>query len=521
MLLGKALRAARRRLGAASPLARGNTASKAATGADSRDETPWNHPFLTTRRLEAFRAYSEEIWEFALHRASQSPRVLRVAFGINLAQNMYKWAAIARRHGAEAALFLNTMDQTALSAPEWEEFDGEYADLFDGAGFLASNPGIALEVPVQRIPLGDSGLLTAAERFEAGERRPLLELLATAEGIRHEVLLGHPGFYPYFAWARAMADFDVVYCANTPFAAYASGRPYCATALGADLRLDCGRADAHGRAMALSFNAARFLTISNPHVLAHSRRLGFTNGVYLPYPMNSDRYCPGTGTARGDWQARHGGSIFVLCTARIDRAVKGQSHALYDALAGLLRDHPELRFVFIAWGTDAQAFQARVGKDGLAGRFILLPPVGKRRLIDYYRSCDIVLDQMVYGYLGATALEAASVGKPIVMRLRSDHYAPLYRGDIPPVVNAGTPDEVRAGLNALVADRITRERHGQAMREWLVRNHGEHKTGPLMLALLRLAADRASVPNGVRNPLHEPITPEEQAYHAACLHERR
>ena len=57
-------------------------------------------------------------------------------------------------------------------------------------------------------------------------------------------------------------------------------------------------------------------------------------------------------------------------------------------------------------------------------------PVGKHQLIDYYRSCDIVLDHFVYGYYGTTALEAAGIGKPVVMKLRADQDAALYRGDV-------------------------------------------------------------------------------------------
>ena len=62
-----------------------------------------------------------------------------------------------------------------------------------------------------------------------------------------------------------------------------------------------------------------------------------------------------------------------------------------------------------------------------------------------------------------------------------------------------------------------RKQKGDAMRDWVVRNHGEQKTVPLMLALLRFAADRVSLPHDLVNPLSSPLTTEEIAYHQSCL----
>lgn len=92
---------------------------------------------------------------------------------------------------------------------------------------------------------------------------------------------------------------------------------------------------------------------------------------------------------------------------------------------------------------------------------LLLPPVGKLRLIDYYRSCDIVLDQFVYGYYGATALEAASIGKPVVMKLNANQYDALYKGDVMPVFNASSPDEAVSALQTLINQPSLRREPGK------------------------------------------------------------
>ena len=119
--------------------------------------------------------------------------------------------------------------------------------------------------------------------------------------------------------------------------------------------------------------------------------------------------------------------------------------------------------------------------------------------------------------LGATALEAAAIGKPVVMHLRREQYEPLYRGDVAPVCSASNPREVAHWVETLVCDATLRRQAGEEMRKWLVRTHGEERTGPLMLALLRLAADSVPLPPDLENPLETPESEAEAEYHASCL----
>lgn len=512
-------------------------------GRSSVDMTPWNHPFLTANHIERFRDYSEKIWEIALTNQNQSPRQLNCAFAVNMAQNMYKWSRLGAKYGAKTTLYLHPHDKSAISRPEWEEFDGEFGDIFDGDAFLSQHGHLQTDALCVEPSLDGKNLSSTYfpihvwEKFNRLKReiakklgRPpqlqgsalsdipaVIRLFLKASRIRYVSLLELPSTYYYFRWAEMLARHDVTYIASLPYAAYVSGKPYCIFSVGGDMQFDCGRTDELGKAMRVAFSHARFILASNPHTLAHCRRLGLTNAVYLPYPMDSDRYCPGNGLARQEWIARFGGEVFVLMTSRIDRDVKGQGESFFDMLIDVARSRPEVRFIFLGWGNHAEEFRARVAASGVEKQLIMLSPVGKTRLIDYYRSCDIVLDQFVYGYFGATALEAASIGKPVIMKLRTEQYAPLYRGDVAPVVNAGTADEIRHALLGLIDSPQRRQEVGTQLREWLLRNHGEQKTVPLLLALLRLAADRVKLPVGMDNPLLDPLSEEERQYHESCL----
>lgn len=484
---------------------------------NSIDEHPWDHPFLTQDNLKRFRLYSEMIWRQAMDHRRDHTKPLRLAFSVNMAQNMYNWASLAQRYGATAHLIPHPQETTALNQPEWEEFDGEFENIFDGQGFDGRVAPAALRVPVNKVLMEGSNLLDACNRFDGGERLPLLRLLEKHKNIRHEVLTAHSGFYPYFAWASSLAAYDAAFMCSNGFAAYASGMPYCYAPVGGDLQFDCGRGDDYGAALLLAINGAKFVCVSNPHILGHARRLGLSNLAYLPYPMDTERYSPGESPVRAEWEAQWGKGVYVLTTARLDEGVKGHTEDFFLALVDAVNTSQELRFIFLGWGHSAEKFREQVHAAGLSDRIVILKPVGKKRLIEYYRACDIVLDQFVFGYYGATALEAAAVGKPVIMKLRTEQYAPLYAGDVAPVSNVTTPSEMRDALVALAGDRGKRERLGRDMRDWVVRTHGEQVTVPLMLALLQLAADNVAIPDGLDNPLVDEYSPAEIEYHRACM----
>lgn len=487
----------------------------------SADFEPWRHPCLVAPNFKRFRDYSNAVWAFALEYAASKSDSFSCAFTPNLVQNMYKWAVLAQARGVNASLFLNDMDPMASNYPEWEEFDGEHPDVFDGAGFLAQHPGLPVRVPTFRVTNRpeDNQLLSGYQEFCDGRREPFLRLLAQSPEVRYEPLLSYEGFYTYWALTRELSKYDVVFTNNVPFAAYFSGRPYCAYSVGGDLSWDAGRADDWGRALTLTFNAARFLFISNPHTIGYCRRLGLTNGVFLPYPMDDKKYTPGEGKTRREWEAKWGPGTYVLTTARLDAKDKGYDSHFLEMLESVARQRPDVRFVVIAWGNNAKTLKEEVEARELGRHLVFVLPAGKLRLIDYYRSCDIVLDQLVFGYYGATALEAASIAKPIIMKLRTEHYMTLYDQDVMPARNVANTRELERALLDYIDHPDKRARDGAAMREWLLRTHGEDRTMPALLALLRVAADRVPLPKDLQNPLLAPLTKAEELYHEACATE--
>ncbi|MFO0866435.1 MAG: glycosyltransferase [Gemmataceae bacterium] len=485
---------------------------------NSFDDRAWEHPALVGDMLARFRAYSEQVHAFAAehHRKQSDP--LDVAFCVNVAQNVYKWARLTQSAGHRATVYLHQWDERALTMPEWEEFDGEWLKLLDGKSFRAAFPNLRPVVPCVTPELTvDNPYQHAWKAAKEGDRHPLFRLQAEHPDLRFDTLKAFDGLYSYLLpWAAMLQQHDVSLGAYFPVPSYLSGRPYCSFAIGDDFQTDCGLASDLGLLIATSFHAARFLFVSNPHAIGHCRRLGFRNPVLLSYPMDDSRYSPGEPIARKEWEARAGEGVYVLSTARIDSKVKGNANLL-QTLIETAKRVPSLRFVFLMWGADADRLAAQVREANMADRFLLLPPVGKARLIDYYRSCDIVLDQLVYGYFGATGLEAMSVGKPLIIRVRNEHYSPWYGGDLPPVFHCESTENVGRQLETLAGNADLRRDAGAKARAWLQRHHGETTGLPRMLALLRLTKDRIRFPADLRSPLWDDETAAEKAYRVKCL----
>ena len=262
--------------------------------------------------------------------------------------------------GSKGTLYPHPQDTSALGTPEWEDFDGEYPSVNDGAGFLSQVRQEAFRCPVVHVKLGGAELRAALELADAGDRRSLYRLLARdSSTVRLEPFLVHQDIIDYWPVAQALARHDAIMTINSPVMAYLSGRPYLAQSIGGDMKVNCSRSDWYGHLVSLAFNAARFITFTNLHPVAHFRRLGFTQGLYLPYAMDEDRYCPGHGQARARWVAEYGEGIYVLSTARIDNAIKGNGEALFGALVEAARRCPQLRYVFLQWGHSARALSTR------------------------------------------------------------------------------------------------------------------------------------------------------------------
>lgn len=464
----------------------------------SFDRTPWHHPFLTRDHLAEFRASSDDVMA-SIGAAPGAPiEPVDVGFVGNMANINYTRAVPLRRCGFRAPVYLHPADRFLFGQPEWEDYDGGVPFGHDMSVFPDDLPVVA---DIERPALSDQWPRHIVEG--AYPRGSLPDLLASPDIL---------SMLPLF---ERLGRHEVLQAAQFQYAAYVSGTPYVFGQSGGEIWFDPARDDAYGRLQRRALEKAAVILTSNPITLAHMRRYGWAHSLYVPWFLDDEIYAPGPADMRPEWRERTGGDFFVLMSARIDDHWKGSQIAL-EGFARFAADHPGARLVTLRWGAEEASLDERLRALGIADRVLILPCVGKRRLVRLLRSADVLIEQFVLGYYGGSALEALACGTPVVMRLEAEQYAGLLKGDTPPVLQAATAPEVADRLRELAASTALAGDVRERSRDWFLRNHAASTwMGPYTQLLRHVASGRRLPFAG--SPLAQAKSRAEIDYEAAQL----
>ncbi len=469
-------------------------------GWTSYDRSPWRHPWLTTPNISTFSAFNRETFGRLRDASTGAGREGSYAFVGNLANISYMRASGLRRHGMDVDVFLNPQDSSLMSQPFWEDFNGDSTALGDAPATVAVNA--ALPPHVHRLPLDPDW----SRSVEDG----------TASFLAPSDILTAPDFMCYRPLLEAMQVYDSAIISQTFAFGPLARRPYILAQSGGDMWFDPCRADAMGRLTMRSLREAYAIVASNPITFAHMRRYGLSNCLYLPFCIDEERYRPGDAPdIRRDWQERTGGDFFVLTSMRLDNRWKGAQAAL-EGFARFSADAPGARLVLLGWGVDQSKALAQLEALGIADKALLLPIVGKVRLARYLRAADVLIEQFVLGYFGASALEAMASGLPVIMRLERAQYDAMVPAGAPPVLDAANAEEVAHQLGRLSRDAVFRQKTGEGLRSWFMASHASGAALDDYRTLMSAAAVGLPI-DWTTSPLSSPLTPAEVDYHRTQL----
>ena len=410
----------------------------------------------------------------------------------------YTRATPLRRRGIDIDLILHPTDDIIFAQPGWEDFDGSIAEL--GADPADSLAGRGLPSWVFRQSV-DGNWLQNIDRYEVATPERILMWLE---------------YMPYLPTFEALSKYDALLVSQFPYLGQLSSRPYLFAQNGGDIWFEASRNDLTGLSSRRGIESAYAVLVSNPITLAHGRRYGLRNLLYVPWILDEEIYQPGDAqTTRAEWQREIGGDFFVLTSMRIDNEWKGAHHAL-DGFAKFAASVPGARLVVLGWGVDLEAAKATLAERNLTGRVLALPIVGKRRLVRYLQAADVVIEQFVLGYYGGSGLEAMACGTPVIMRLERGQYDALIQSGSPPTLDAEDANGVERQLNRLYRDTQFAESVSRRTREWFLEAHSSLGWSNVYHTLLRAMA--LGIPlSTAGSPLRAPLSNAEIEYHSDQL----
>lgn len=160
---------------------------------------------------------------------------------------------------------------------------------------------------------------------------------------------------------------------------------------------------------------------------------------------------------------------------------------LVEAMTVLRRDFGlPIGFLMVEWGTDIDRVKRLCAESGVIENIAFVKPMSRIRMQKTMAACDVLADQFHYEAFGALSIRAWEQGMAVVSR-RVSHDARPLMGEIPPVSDASTSEEIARAISDLFRRQLEvgrtayKEQHLRASRGWLVRRHHHGITRQLQL----------------------------------------
>lgn len=117
-------------------------------------------------------------------------------------------------------------------------------------------------------------------------------------------------------------------------------------------------------------------------------------------------------------------------------------------------------------GIDLELARQLIEEEGLASSVVWLEEMDQSKLYEEYKNADIVTEHFGQGSVGMGALDALSVGRPVIANGSPEVFRQAL-GEAPPICHATTAEEIRDQLLVLASSRDLRERIGKDSRLYI------------------------------------------------------
>jgi glycosyltransferase involved in cell wall biosynthesis len=228
----------------------------------------------------------------------------------------------------------------------------------------------------------------------------------------------------------------------------------------------------------MSFENAQFVASHNPvgmGALMGCGRLKLKGFEYFPFPLEpkpqikpEEKRCLLKELASRLHLELPPSDIILFIPSRLDFFWKG----LDKFLRAFTSSRPDrVGVICSGWGMNRSDSMRIVREADMEKKVKFLDvSLSKPLLLDMFRAVDLVVDQFNLGAYGTAALEAMSVGTPVMMWIDTPSFNTAGMS-VPPVLNARTEDEIFNLLNKINHSEIDLTDRGRTSLSWIEEVH--------------------------------------------------
>ncbi|MDQ7824718.1 MAG: glycosyltransferase [Candidatus Eremiobacteraeota bacterium] len=237
--------------------------------------------------------------------------------------------------------------------------------------------------------------------------------------------------------------------------------------------------DTQGRLCALTYRIANKVCITNADNIEAAKKLALASYRFIPHPVNEDFLEEDAETSRLR-DMLHRESDFVVfhpsrqhwSSERHPSWEKGND-IFIEGFARFVKEvNPRASTLLVNWGKMIEESKRLIESLGITSRVTWIEPLPNRSMVRHIKATDALADQFFLGAFGSTMPKALACGRPALLALNEDLHRWCF-SEMPPVVNAWTPQEVFEGLRRLYQDKEWTAGIIEKGLGWYARYHSE------------------------------------------------
>ncbi|MEO9277735.1 MAG: glycosyltransferase family 4 protein [Nitrososphaera sp.] len=285
------------------------------------------------------------------------------------------------------------------------------------------------------------------------------------------------------AIVRMMKKYDIIHASTElPIFALFSRKPYIAMTTGDDIVELAQQKTIKGILLKCAYKKARAVVYTGTYMYPSVIKLKLRNALFIPLVWDYEKFNP--------QQNRKTNEKFIIFHPTNHYWKDKGNDIFLKAFVKLAKTDNNVHLVTINRGRDFQQSLEILNVPELREKFTILPEtLPQNQLPQIYASADVIVDQFVSGSIGLIGQEAMASEKPLISHINTELYQKIY-GDIPPILNAKTENEIYNLLVQISSDTNMRHKIGKESRKWLLKHHNTDTIIEKYIYLYRAVLDK-------------------------------